>query len=250
MGEKAFMTLTQKAESRVLRSSSRFTMTDEKVPKVRILRSIVPSSSDAILLSSQLRKHPFRRRAFFSVRLLSAFAFVDSVENYRAIRPDIASIRFYCSLVSRAEPLLRRSHGMSAASWGPLAVYKPDAIVRSTILSRTAHNISHSHHPPTLYRPLPSTLPSPGGGKGKRNRANVKSILSARKKLSPPVPDPFLKGRFSRSLSPWPICVSPAHATRDCAPGRISPSTLRREFTYSPLSLSLSFGETRFIEII
>ncbi|EGI62455.1 hypothetical protein G5I_09240 [Acromyrmex echinatior] len=60
----------------------------------------------------------------------------------------------------------------------PSAEYKPDAIVRSTILNRIAHNISYSHHPPTLYRPrAPSSLRTTGG-KGEPEQT-LTSIWSA-----------------------------------------------------------------------
>lgn len=59
-----------------------------------------------------------------------------------------------------------------------LGVYKPDGIVRSTILNRTAHNISHSFHPPTLYYPRAHPRRIKGGNRGQRRGWRKRRVRS------------------------------------------------------------------------
>lgn len=70
---------------------------------------------------------------------------------FRTIYLDIASIKIYYSSLAGRSYFFVAVRECQLPSGVPSAGYKPDAIVRSTILGRTAHNISHSHHPPTLY---------------------------------------------------------------------------------------------------
>lgn len=65
---------------------------------------------------------------------------------------DIASIKIYYSPLAGRNYFFVAVRECQLPPGVPLARNKPDAIVRSTILGRTAHNISYSHHPPTLYR--------------------------------------------------------------------------------------------------
>lgn len=88
---------------------------------------------------------------------------------FRTIYLDIASIKiYYSSLAERSYTYFFVAvRECQLPSEVPSAGYKPDAIVRSTILGRTAHNISHSHIIHPLYIAPVRLLPSPRATGGK-----------------------------------------------------------------------------------